>query len=125
MFDKEWEYEMQHNPVRASNLGDRRWNDKWPDLSLEAMHEKFQHAHAVLERLHVIDRSQLSSEDQLNYDVFDYNTSDFLASEPYKWYLIRTNTFNGIQTVEGLVNSLRFETVKDYDDWLGRHRSDA
>jgi len=21
MFDKEWEYEMQHNPVRASNLG--------------------------------------------------------------------------------------------------------
>jgi uncharacterized protein (DUF885 family) len=120
MFDKEWEYEMQHNPVRASNLGDRRWNDKWPDLSLEAMHEKFQHAHAVLERLHVIDRSQLSSEDQLNYDVFDYNTSDFLASEPYKWYLIRTNTFNGIQTVEGLVNSLRFETVKDYDDWLGR-----
>jgi uncharacterized protein (DUF885 family) len=72
---------MQHNPVRASNLGDRRWNDKWPDLSLEAMHEKFQHAHAVLERLHVIDRSQLSSEDQLNYDVFDYNTSDFLASE--------------------------------------------
>ena len=27
---------------------------------------------------------------------------------------------SGIQTVEGDVNSLRFETVRDYDDWLGR-----
>ena len=36
---------------------------------------------------------------------------------------MRTNTFEGIQTVEGTVNSLRFETVKDYDDWLGRMRN--
>jgi uncharacterized protein (DUF885 family) len=33
---------------------------------------------------------------------------------------VRTNTFNATPRVEGLVNSLRFETVGDYDEWLGR-----
>ena len=120
LFDNEWEYQMAHNPIRASLLGDRRWNDKWPDVSLPAMHEQYQHAHEALKQLHAIDRAQLSPEDQLNYDVFDYNTTDFAEGERYKWYLVRTNTFSGIQTVEGLVNSLRFENVKDYDDWIAR-----
>jgi len=120
LFDREWEYQMEHNPVRASLLGDRRWNDRWPDVSLSSMHEQFEHARGVLKQLHEIDRAQLSPDDQVSYDVFDYNVSDFAEGEQYKWYLVRTNTFNGIQTVEGLVNSLRFETVKDYDDWIGR-----
>jgi len=120
LFDREWEYQMEHNPVRASILGDRRWNDNWPDVNLAAMEGQFRHAREVLAQLHAINRSQLSAEDQLNYDVFDYNVSDFAEGEKYHWYLVRTNTFSGIQTVEGLVNSLRYETVKDYDDWLGR-----
>jgi uncharacterized protein (DUF885 family) len=120
LFDREWEYQMEHNPVRASVLGDRRWNDKWPDDRLTATREEYAHARQVLDQLHAIDRAQLGREDQLNYDVFNYNVSEFVEGEPYKWYLVRTNTFSGIQTVEGLVNSLRFETVKDYDDWIGR-----
>jgi len=120
LFDQDWEYQMAHNPVRASLLGDRRWNDKWPDVTLPALHEQYQHARETLSQLHGIDRNQLAKEDQLNYDVFDYNQRDFVEGEQYKWYLVRTNTFNGIQTLEGLVNSLRFETVKDYEDWIGR-----
>jgi len=120
LFDQDWEYQMAQNPVRASLLGDRRWNDKWPDVTLPALHEQYQHARETLSQLHGIDRNQLAKEDQLNYDVFDYNQRDFVEGEQYKWYLVRTNTFNGIQTLEGLVNSLRFETVKDYEDWIGR-----
>jgi len=47
----------------------------------------------MLKELHAIDRSQLSPEDQLNYDVFEYNSKDFDESEQHKWYLVRTNTF--------------------------------
>jgi uncharacterized protein (DUF885 family) len=123
LFDRYWEYQMAHDPVTASELGDRRWNDKWQDLSLNAVQETFQHAREVLTQLKQIDRAQLSSEDQVSYDVFEYNTNDYLQGETFKWYLVRTNTFEGIQTVEGTVNALRFETVKDYDDWLGRMRN--
>ena len=123
LFDREWEYQMAHDPVAASELGDRRWNDKWQDLSLNAVQKTFQHAREVLEQLKQIDRAQLSPEDQVSYEVFEYNTNDYLQGEPFRWYLVRTNTFEGIQTVEGTVNSLRFETVRDYDDWLGRMRN--
>ena len=120
LLDREWEYQMAHDPVSASALGDRRWNDKWEDLSPNAVRETFQHAREVLAQLHAIDRAELSPQDQVSYDVFEYNNNDYLESEPYRWYLVRTNTFEGIQTVEGIVNSLRFETVRDYNDWLGR-----
>jgi uncharacterized protein (DUF885 family) len=126
LFDRDWEYQMEQDPVNASQLGDRRWNDQWPDVTLPSLQAQFQHENATLRELHAIDRSRLSAEDQLNYDVFEYNTKDFVDSEPFKWYLVRTNTFNGIQTIEGLVNSLRFETIKDYDDWVVRlHRFPA
>jgi uncharacterized protein (DUF885 family) len=123
LFDREWEYQMAHNPVRASLLGDRRWNDSWPDVSLTTIHGEYRHARDVLDQLHTIARGQLSPQDQVSYDVFDYNVAEYAEGEPYKWYLVRTNTFNGIQTVEGLVNSLRFETIKDYEDWIGRMRN--
>jgi len=120
LFDQDWEYQMEHNPVRASLLGDRRWNDRWPDVRLESLHAQYQHARDSLVSLHAIDRAKLPPEDQLSYDVFEYNLTDYADGEQYKWYLVRTNTFSGIHTVEGLVNSLRFENVKDYDDWIGR-----
>ena len=123
LFDREWEYQMEHNPVRASLLGDRRWNDKWPDVSSAMIHDEYQHAREVLNQLQAIARTQLSPQDQISYDVFDYNIAEYAEGERYKWYLIRTNTFSGIQTVEGLVNSLRFETVKDFEDWIGRMNS--
>lgn len=123
LFDQDWEYQMAHDPVAASELGDRRWNDQWENLTPDSLREHFQHAREMLTRLHAIDRAQLSPQDQVSYDVFEYNTNDYLEGEQYKWYLVRTDTFDGIQTVEGVVNSLRFETVKDYDDWLGRMRN--
>ena len=123
LFDQDWEYQMAHDPVSASELGDRRWNDQWENLSLSSLHEQFQHAREMLARLHAIDRAQLSAQDQISYDVFEYNNNDYVEGEQHKWYLVRTDTFDGIQTIEGVVNSLRFETVKDYDDWLGRMRN--
>ncbi len=37
LFAREWEYGLQQSPTRASQLGDRRWNDRWRDVSLEAI----------------------------------------------------------------------------------------
>jgi uncharacterized protein (DUF885 family) len=123
LFDREWDYQMEHSPTRASSLGDRRWNDRWPDVSLEAIRNRHEHGLDVLAQLAKIDRSQLSPADQLNYDLFkkDYETN----AEEYKfhWYLIPLNQRGGIQTENELADSLRFETIKDYEDWIARLRS--
>ena len=43
--DDHWDWQMRENPVWASRIGDRRWNDQWTDNSLAAIeqrHEKTQ-----------------------------------------------------------------------------------
>src|SRR2546421_12508012 len=69
-FEAEWNYEMEQSPARASSMGDRRWNDRWGDQSLEAIQKRQEHARDALARLKKFDRAQLSPPDQLNYDLF-------------------------------------------------------
>ena len=58
-FEVEWNYEMEQSPVRASFMGDRRWNDRWGDQSLEAIRKREEHTKDALGRFKKIDRSQL------------------------------------------------------------------
>lgn len=123
LFAAEWDYRMEQNPTWASLLGDRRWNDRWEDLSLEAIQRRYEHNKEVLARLAKIDRSQLSPQDQLNYDLFKREYETDVEGFKYRWYLIPLNQRGGIQTADELADSLRFATVKDYEDWIARLRS--
>jgi uncharacterized protein (DUF885 family) len=123
LFAAEWDYDMQQDPVRASMLGDRRWNDRWPEVDPAAVTRRHEHYRDVLTRLASIDRASLPPPDQLNYDLFrrEYET----RSEEYahRLYLIPLDQREGVQTRAELGEALRFETVKDYEDWIARLRS--
>ncbi len=123
LFDREWEYQLEQSPTWASQLGDRRWNDRWPDVSLGSIKKQHEHDRATLEELAKIDRSKLSPQDQLNYDLFkkDYETG--IEEYKFQWYLAPLNQRGGIQSENELADSLRFQTVKDYEDWIARLKS--
>jgi len=123
LFAAEWEYDMQQSPERASELGDRRWNDRWSDDSLDAYTRRNQHDQDVLARLNKIERGSLSPADQLNYDLFKKGFQDSLEGYKFHGFLLRLNQRGGIQTTDELADSLRFQTLKDYEDWLARMRS--
>lgn len=123
LFASEWDYQMQQNPTWASTLGDRRWNDRWEDVSLDAIQKRHEHDNEVLARLKEVDRSKLTPRDQLNYDLFKQEYERRVEEHPYRWYLIPLNQRSGIQTADELADSLRFETVKDYEDWIVRLRA--
>lgn len=123
LFAAEWDYLMEQNPTWASMLGDRRWNDRWPDVSLDAIGKRHQHARDTLARLQTIDRNQLSPADGLNYDLFKREYDTEVEEYKYRWYLVPLNQMEGIQTTDQLTDLLRFETVKDYEDWIARLRS--
>ncbi len=119
-FDREWEWRMEQHPVRASTLGDRRWNDRWDDDSLEAQAKQEAHTKAALEELKKLDRSKLSPADQLNYDLFQKNLETEIAGYPFRMFLLPINQRGGIQTADEIAELLRFETLQDYEDWLKR-----
>jgi len=123
LLDEEWEYNLRENPTFASTLGDRRWNDQWGDRSLAAIESDFEHAGDLLKRLDAIDPASLSEANRLNYTLFRKDAENDVAEHAYKLYLLPVNHQEGIQTSNELADSLRFATVKDYEDWIGRLRS--
>jgi uncharacterized protein (DUF885 family) len=121
-FAAEWGYTMEQDPQWASRLGDRRWNDRWEDISLAAIAARHEHRRKALERLAKIDRRKLRPADQLDYDLFQKKYETEIEEYPFRWWLVPLNQREGIQLADELADALRFEIVKDYDDWLGRLR---
>jgi uncharacterized protein (DUF885 family) len=120
LFAAEWDYQMEQRPTWASSLGDRRWNDRWSDSSLDAIYQRHNHDIATLTKLTKIDRAALSPSDQLNYDLFKKDYENDIEDFQYRWYLLPLNQLGGVHTVNQLAETLRFDTLKDYEDWLAR-----
>jgi uncharacterized protein (DUF885 family) len=123
LFASEWDYQLAQYPTWASRLGDRRWNDRWGDESLEAIDRRNRHYVEVLTRLGSINREDLSPPDRLNYDLFQKDYENEVQQHRYRWHLMPLNQLGGVQTADQLGDALRFETLKDYDDWLARLRA--
>ncbi len=123
LFAAAWDQQMQEDPEQASELGDRRWNDRWMDRSPEGHARRNAANQEVLAKLATIDRKSLSKADQLNYDLFQKRYLDRIEQYKVRWFLMSFNQREGPQTSDDLGNSLRFETVKDYEDWLARLRA--
>jgi uncharacterized protein (DUF885 family) len=120
LFAAEWDYQLEQYPTWASRLGDRRWNDRWEDRSLDAIDKRHNHYIEALTQLGTINREDLSSSDRVNYDLFRTDYENEVEGHQYLWHLIPLNQLGGVQTADELADALRFETLKDYDDWLAR-----
>lgn len=120
LFHREWEWTMEQWPDWASSLGDRRWNDRWPDVSAEATERRVAHERDLLKELDGFDRSKLPALDALNLSLFRRRLEDRLAGHELKCDLTPLDQRGGIQTADGIVDSARFQTLKDYEDYVHR-----
>lgn len=120
LFDEEWERSLRENPETASHRGDRRYNDRWTDLGLEAIAAREAADRAALARLRAIDRARLSPADRLNFDVFEWQLERDVERQKYREYLRPLNQRGGVQTADEIVEVLPFADERDYLDWLKR-----
>ena len=116
----EWEWTLEQNPTWASTLGDRRWNDRWEDVSLENLARQHAHRRQALEHLSAIPRAALSPADQVSYDILRYQYEMEVEGFPFEQHLIRTNTYSGIQTAVRIADTAPFETERDFEDYVAR-----
>ncbi len=123
LFEQAWEADLRHHPVRASNLGDKRYNGRWSDLSLPALAAQHAHNEQMLDAVRRIDRAALAPQQQLNYDLFEREYLRRLERYPLGLHLIPMNQRGGVQTADELLERLRFESAQDYVDWLSRLES--
>ena len=123
LFDQEWEYTLHEAPTFASHLGDKRSNDRWPDVSLSAMLRRHAHQLEVRQKLTEFDENSLSPADKLNFQLFRRQVEIDAAEFAFNWHLVPLDHRHGIQDESSLGDSLSFTTVKDYEDWIARLRS--
>ena len=123
IFRAEWEWALENSPTWASHLGDLRYNDRWPDVSLAAIEKRHAHRQEVLKQLATIDREALSEADEINYRLFRREYELEVEEHPYGWHLLPLTQRGGIQDASSLADSLRFDRVGDYQDWLARLRA--
>src|SRR3954447_9039897 len=79
LFKQSDEASLKRNPLQALFRGDLRYADRLGDLYSDAHYQgEIAAARHDLAELHAIPRDQLNADDQLAYDVFDYQTKDTL-----------------------------------------------
>ena len=120
LIDEAWETDMRDDPLKASYLGDRRYESQWPDASLGAIAKRYDTNVATLARLQRIDRATLSTQDQLSYDLFAWEYKTRVGAYPFKPFLYDVRPRDGLQTLSELAELVPFSTVADYEHWIAR-----
>ena len=122
LLDEHWEWRMATSPVQASMMGDRRYNDQWKDQSLTAIERRHDQTRAFLRRVYAINRTDLSTAGQLDYELFRRQLQDDIDEHQFRDHLLPFFHRGGIQNLENTTHRLRLETVRDFEDWLARMR---
>ena len=121
LLHEQWEYTMRTNPIYASVLGDKRWNDKIDDFSQAAIDDNLVQSRKFLARFEAIDTAGFPDQEVLNKELMVRDLKMGIEGARFKPWEMPVNQFSGIHIdAPQLVSVLSFESVKDYEDYISR-----
>lgn len=130
LFEDVWNRDMRDNPVAASENGDLRYNDRWPDLSVDAMRARHAANQADMKRLLEIEKDALSPLDRINYVLFRRNLQNRLDIVSFGREYLYQQSYNtprnqrdGVHKAYELAERLSFDDEQAYRDWIARLES--
>lgn len=97
LFDLVWDHAMEDSPETATYYGHPGSDDRWTDLSREAVDQRKREAGEPLAVLESIDRTALGEDDQLSYDLLEYNTRRSVEATRFPSELLAMSQMEGIQ----------------------------
>ena len=83
LLDQEWQWTLREYPEFATSVGDPRYNDRLTDLSAPAMERRKAHERDVLRRIREIDRTLLTGQDVLSYDLFRHDAEQAVSLQRF------------------------------------------
>ncbi len=120
-----WEEYLQLYPFMATAIGDKRYNDKFPNNQTAAYRlQEDQFLAKYAKQLEGINKNNLSEVDKDNFELLAYEIAVNQESKKLPFYKMPINQFWGFtldfpQLGSGTGNQ-PFATVKDYDNFLLR-----
>ncbi|MEO7599387.1 MAG: DUF885 domain-containing protein [Opitutus sp.] len=124
LFEADWAYEMAVSPESATYFGFPGYEDKWTDNSQAAIAERKTFAPRPLTILATIDRSRLSSADQISYDLFKRQGEEKIEGLAYPLQLLQITQLAGLQQdAAQVLSAMSTATAADYERELARLRA--
>jgi len=121
LLHEQWEYTMRTNPIYASILGDKRYNDKIDDFSQQAIEHDLEQARVFLGRFEAIDTTGFPEQEALNRQLMIRDLKMTLEGARFKPWQMPVSQTSGIHIdAPQLVSVLAFDSVKDYEDYITR-----
>jgi len=119
-----WDTQMQLDPLYATMCGDRRYNDRLPEVG-EAPAERQRQAYRdFLAHLANIPRRELPPNEQINYEVFGHVLRGELAVLETGLYRMNFSKHAGFHTLMlDVIQLTPFENEADYQAYLARLRA--
>jgi uncharacterized protein (DUF885 family) len=112
----DWAFTMQEFPGFAASVGHPGTHDRWEDASREAIERRNAYTRDFLTELDAIDRSALSEEDRLNYDLLRKQTALSVEGQAYKGETMPVDQMGGVQqNVASMMIRYPQRTVNDYE----------
>jgi uncharacterized protein (DUF885 family) len=121
VIDDHWAWWLKTNPVYATTLGVRTYDDQIGDISLAARDREALEASAFLTRLKAIPESSLSPSDRVNKGVLMSKLSEQIADNGFGQRMMLFSTYDGWhQSFASMGENLPFRARADYESYLTR-----
>ena len=124
ILDEAWELQLREEPLFATRVGDKRYNDRLPSVTPADFDRRGSFARQTLVRLNALDRSALSEADRVNYDMFERTVGDDLTELGFRTWRMPLNAEGSFHSsFARLPSTVPLVTTKDHENYLARLRA--
>ncbi|MEO0878389.1 MAG: DUF885 domain-containing protein [Pseudomonadota bacterium] len=121
IIDDHWDWRLKEQPVFATTLGVRDYDDRLGSVSLESYDAATEKARAFMGRLEALSVDSLSPEEKINFQLLSLNLKNRIDGAAYGGkYLLLTNRYGPHTTLTRLPTRLPFFTKADFDSYVTR-----
>lgn len=117
----DWRYE--NYPESATSAGINKYNDRWTDMSLQAIEQRQRDTRTFAQAIASIDTSGMEKQEQLNYLIFRRQMDNSVAGQAFPDELIPVSntTFIGMQhRIPSVLSRMPANDEADYQNTLLR-----
>lgn len=124
LFDRTWKTQLKENPMFATSVGRHEYDGQLGSMTMADLERRHAQGKATLTELAAIDRTKLPVDEVVNYDIFQRQIEDHVASFELGDYEMPFNADSGFHSgFSRLPQDVPLATVKDYDNYISRLRA--
>ncbi len=124
LFDRIWEWQLSSYPEFATYVGVPGHDDRWSDLSLEAIAQRQRDQRRFLTELEAIDSSELDADARLDRELIRKKFQTDIEGFQFQSEFLAIDQLGGVQQdVPQLMVSMPTNSITDYENRLARLRA--